>query len=332
MAALDIETLLTPLGTEAPCGENLEYDPVFQLLLEAAAGKPERQFGDKVYPAEPPDWRAVHEHARALAQRTRDLRVAVWLVRSAARLDGLAAAVDGLRLLHGLVDRHWDHVHPRVDPNDGNDPTERIGAVLPLAHEDGLADLRSAAIGRERGSPTVRQLELAFGNAEPLPKEPAPTADGIGPAVAAAIGRTPLLGTAMLDGLVAATAIANAFDERLASHAPNLAPLVTLLGAVSRAAGGADAPGAEAPDAPPRAASTGAAGTAPSGAIGSREDAIRALQRVVEWIERNEPSNPAPLFIQRAQRLMTKSFIEIIRDLMPDGIGQIEKLAGSVHE
>ena len=65
------------------------------------------------------------------------------------------------------------------------------------------------------------------------------------------------------------------------------------------------------------------------GAITSREDAIRALDRVCEWIERNEPSNPAPLLIRRAQRLMTKNFIEIIRDLAPEGVNQIEKLAGT---
>jgi type VI secretion system protein ImpA len=50
---------------------------------------------------------------------------------------------------------------------------------------------------------------------------------------------------------------------------------------------------------------------------------------VCEWLERNEPSNPAPLLIRRSQRLMTKSFIDIIRDLVPDGLSQVEKLAGT---
>ena len=56
------------------------------------------------------------------------------------------------------------------------------------------------------------------------------------------------------------------------------------------------------------------------------------LQHVSEWIERNEPSSPAPLLIQRAQRLMTKNFMEIIRDLVPQGLGQIETLAGPGRE
>jgi len=55
---------------------------------------------------------------------------------------------------------------------------------------------------------------------------------------------------------------------------------------------------------------------------------IRALERACEWIERNEPTNPAPLLIRRSQRLMTKNFIDIIRDLAPESLTQIEKLAG----
>ena len=64
----------------------------------------------------------------------------------------------------------------------------------------------------------------------------------------------------------------------------------------------------------------------------SREDAIRMLDKACEWIERNEPSNPAPLLIRRAQRLMSKNFMEIIRDLIPDGIDQVTRIAGVTEE
>jgi len=53
---------------------------------------------------------------------------------------------------------------------------------------------------------------------------------------------------------------------------------------------------------------------------------------VCEWIERNEPSHPAPLLIKRAQRLMTKNFFEIIRDLAPDGLDSVEKIAGLSYD
>jgi type VI secretion system protein ImpA len=38
------------------------------------------------------------------------------------------------------------------------------------------------------------------------------------------------------------------------------------------------------------------------------------------------------LLIRRAQRLMSKNFIDIVRDLVPDGVSQIERLAGIGNE
>jgi type VI secretion system protein ImpA len=326
MAELDLETLLAPISADAACGPDLEYDPAFQAMLEAGAGKPERQYGDKVYPAEPPDWPLVQEHAAELAARTRDLRVAVWLARSGARLRGLAGAVEGLRLVQGLVERHWDHVHPPLDTSDNNDPTARVMALTALADPAaGLADLRAAGLTVKRGALTVRDIELALGPADSMPGESVPTEDGVLQAVATLLAEAGDLGAAMQAGYDAAQALAGSLERHLeASQSPDLVPLKKVLQRVAdagrKAVGDnsvAEATGAS--TAPPR----------PAGAINSREDASRALERVCEWIERNEPSNPAPLLIRRAQRLMSKSFIDIIRDLAPDGLKEVEKLAGT---
>ena len=74
----------------------------------------------------------MHEHALRLATRTRDLRVAVWLARSGARLRGLAGAVDGLKLVQGLLERHWDAVPSAARRGDNNDPTARVTALMAL--------------------------------------------------------------------------------------------------------------------------------------------------------------------------------------------------------
>jgi type VI secretion system protein ImpA len=52
------------------------------------------------------------------------------------------------------------------------------------------------------------------------------------------------------------------------------------------------------------------------------------LENVCKFIEQSEPSNPAPLLIRRAQRLMSRSFVEIIQDLAPESLDSIQKLAG----
>jgi type VI secretion system protein ImpA len=332
MPVLDLDSLLAPLAGEAPCGADLEYDPISAALQEAAAGKPERQY-DKVYPAEPPDWVAVREHALALAARTRDLRVAVWLIRSAARVDGFEAVAQGLALLRGLIERYWEQVHPQLDPADGNDPTTRLNVLSQLVHNDVLNDLRVAGLTNARGGVTVRDLELSFGRADPLPGESVPTEAGIAPAVAALQAKSPGLAQAMSGALDSAQAIGRVLDERLgAAHSIDLSALTRLLQSVADAGRVAQGGAAIAVDASGNADSAGVAAPASLSAIQSREDAIRALGRVCEWIERNEPSHPAPLLIQRAQRLMQKNFLEIIRDLVPDGLGQIEKLAGPGRE
>ena len=64
------------------------------------------------------------------------------------------------------------------------------------------------------------------------------------------------------------------------------------------------------------------------GAIRSREDAIRALDAVAEFFRRNEPSSPIPLFIDRAKRLVSKDFLEVLADVAPDAVAQARAAGG----
>jgi type VI secretion system protein ImpA len=41
-----------------------------------------------------------------------------------------------------------------------------------------------------------------------------------------------------------------------------------------------------------------------------------------------EPSHPAPLMIERVQRLSELNFMDIIRDLAPDGVNQLDNIFG----
>lgn len=332
--------LLQALTPEAPSGPDLAYEAAFAALELAGAGKPERQYGDKIYAAEPPDWPTVHEQALALAATTRDLRVAMWLLRSGCRLHGLGGAAAGLQLLQGLLAELWDSVHPQLDASDNNDPTMRLSALAPLAApEAALADLRSVALAPVRGSLTLRELELGLGKGVAAQDEAAPTEAGVLQALQALLATHPGLAAQATAADQAARAIAARLDDRLgAGNTLDLGPLTELMalpalamaqlqpGAVSQPAVRANATSAPAV---PTAAAVGAVGAA--GAIGSRADALRELDRVCQWLESNEPANPAPLLIRRAQRLMNKSFLEIIRDLAPDGLAQIENLAGP-HE
>lgn len=333
MADIDVDALLAPLGDAAPSGADLEYDAAFLALDEASRSKAEQQFGDTLIPATEPDWRTMKEQALLLFERTRDVRVAIQLMRAGARLTGFGGFASGLALVHGLLERHWDTLHPQLDASDNNDPTMRLNALDPLADDDTvIADLRTAPLGPIRGSITVRQIELAFGKVEALPGEAAPSEAGALQGIRDAGGDTPSLLAAMAgchDHVRGIEAIIGA--KVGASRGPDLKVLRSVTQCLARAAqaagGESTASASIEPVAANAAASAAARGGVP-GSIASRDDALKALDRVCEWIERHEPTNPAPLLIRRAKRLMTKSFIDIIRDLAPDGLSQVERIAG----
>ena len=341
MSLLPVDQLLAPLGDDAPCGPDLEYDPAFMALEDLARGKPEQQFGDTVIPAEEPDWRQVFDGARALAERTRDLRVAVLLARSAARLHGIQGYADALALVAGLLESQWAHVHPLLDADDHDDPTMRLNALGPLVDAaTGLADLRAAQVIGGRAALTVRQIELAAGKAEPRSDEPVPSPAGVHDALAAAAAQDAALLDRMQQPLADLQRIDACLTDKVGSAGPDLKPLLLLTRWVANAAqdaaagAGAGATHGEDGDGVAHDAGDDRAGTRVSapGSIRHRDDVIRTLDRLCEWIEKNEPTNPAPLLLRRAQRLMSKNFMDIIRDLAPDGISQIENLAGRTDE
>lgn len=344
MASFDVDALLVPLSGDHPCGDaDLEYDDTFLMLEEAARGRPEQQYGDTVIPAEDPDWARMRGLALTLFGRTRDLRVAMHLIRAGLRTEGLGALADGLRLLHGLLADHWEAVWPRLDADDGNDPFARLNALAPLNDPTTvLADVRAARLPGDRTGVTGRMLELASGRAQADAGESVPVAASLAGVLRQGEAQHPGL-IAGLGGLPAAVDALDALlSARVGADAPEFKPLRqvarALADATQAAVGGGE--GAPAGEMAAAAGVPGAAGgpvavaaaAGVPGAIASRDDAIRTLERVCEWIERHEPSNPAPLLIRRAQRLMRKNFFEIIRDLAPDGLDAVERIAGISYD
>lgn len=334
---LDIDALSAEVEPAAPSGPELEFDPDFLALETAGAGTPERQYGDNIYAAEPPDWAVVHRLALGLAERSRDVRLVVWLIRSGARLHGFGAALQGLQLLQRLLEQQWASVHPQLDASDGDDPTMRLNALLPLASDEAvLADLRVSTLTPVRGSLSLRQLELAFGKVEPLTGETVPNEHALVAGLKELCELRPELGAELASAEETVAAIARAVESQVGNRAPDLRPLSRLL-SVATAAAARLAPGGEAAvvdgeAAPGEAASADRSGPAPAGSLRSRDDIARELDRLCQWLEQHEPGHPAPLLLRRAQRLMQMSFMEIIREMAPNGLDQVQAVVGPQPE
>ncbi|MFT3818706.1 MAG: type VI secretion system protein TssA [Rubrivivax sp.] len=328
----DLDRLLQPVSEASPCGEDLTYDADFLALETAAAGKPEQQFGDTVIAAEPPDWRDIEARCEALSRRTQDLRVAGLLCRAWVNVRGAAGLADGLELVARLLEQHWDALHPQ--PEDG-DYFMRMNALGQIDDAVGLlGDLRQSELLRLAGSAITARDAMTVLRGQPLPEGgPKISADQLRLAAADAWRQ----GQPMLKGLAAARdslrRIIAVCNERLqGQQRPQFANVLPMLDLLAQLQPRDDQPaGAAAPDLAAAAGGHATAAPAPAapGELRSRDDAQRQLLAVAEFLERSEPTNPAPLLIRRAARLMGMSFIDIVRELAPDSVGHVQNVTGA---
>ncbi len=343
MSPLDLDNLLQPISDDEPAGPNLEYDPAFLSAFRTAAGSPGRQMGDTVVAGEEPDWRATSELAARLLTRTKHLRLAVLLTRALLRVQGLPGLEQGLTLVHGLLDRFWDQVHPQLDPDDDNDPTIRVNILLDICSAESLLHaLRITPLVRSRvfGPLSYRDIEIAEGRASaPADTKPLDSAAVHGAFMDCDIEELQANASGAAGALKRVNSLSDALGEHIRlDQMPSFDPLSGLLTAIARSlsaylaerlpqASATTAPEDEASGSQPTSAERPSHGAA-VGEIASREDVVRTIDRICDYYSRYEPSSPVPLLLLRAQRLATGSFVDIVRDLAPDALGEIEKVCG----
>lgn len=326
-------------GEESPSGENLEYDPLFTEMMLAAQPGEERQAGEEVIAAEEPDYREVIDKARAVLAQSHDLRAAVVLGNAELRVNGLPGFAEVTGFIRGCLTDYWETCHPELDADDDNDPTMRVNAAKGLADTD--ATMRSFRLApltnsRQMGRFSLRDIEIAEGDI-PVPEdmENAPNTA----AISAAFRDTD---TADMDAIVAAAeaivddlvAINSTFDENTPGQGPDIDPILRIAKralAKVKSETGADISDDEAAEGSDEGGAQSGGASAARGPISSQADVVRALDQVIEYFEKHEPSSPLPLLINRARRLVGADFVAIVDELAPSGSAEV-KAAGGVVE
>lgn len=339
---VDITTLATPLDGDAPSGPDLEYDADFMALERAVASRGERVVGGDDAEPDEPDWERLVPSALDLFARTRDLRVAAILSLAWLRTGGLPGWRDGLALIDAMLGQLWESVHPQLDADDDDDPTARVNALMPLADPQAvLRHLRSTPFVRSArlGAFSLRDLRIANGSLKPVGDEVAPTTSEI----EACCLDCPedVLGenaAAVHAALAHARSIDAQLTERLSTHAPELRPLVTDLYELDRflqaqwtARTGTTDSADAVDDAGDGQAGTPAA-TGGSGKIAGPADVVRRIDEICDYYARQEPSSPVPILLRRAQGLVGLGFEDLLRNLAPGGLGELQQVAGPATE
>ncbi|MFO7884469.1 MAG: type VI secretion system protein TssA [Desulfobacteraceae bacterium] len=371
----DIDALLSDISPDAPCGNDISYDIEFLQLEQLAQGTEETQVGDHIQEHEEPDWKKVEKQSLQLLEQSRDLRLILYLMVSRLCLKGLPGFYDGLALLLGIVKRYWNDLFPQLDPEDDNDPMERmniIGSLSPPASMMSDQDvmkfiprLMTVPLCKPDDvrlpHPSLKDFLVASGEVSVPETETKnfPSQQIID----AAFEQTDVHALQTTDQILQ-ECIKNlqTLDHVLTEHvgsamAPNFDRLDKILKQMQsktsiyleRRGYGANTSflkqtqdkiktyfsGKQAPSDEPQketqnmTPSPAVPENQPlSGQITSNQDIHKALDMIIVYYEQNEPSSPVPLFLKRAKRLVGRTFVDIIRNISPDAMPQVQMVSG----
>ncbi len=334
---INVEALLLEFSGESACGDDLEYDPDFIELETISKPKEEQQVGDSVLAGEDVDFSKVGNMALGILERSKDLRAAVFLAEACLHTEGFVPFERVLAYISGAIERYWECVHPELDEDDDDDPTMRVNALRGLVGPDSvLRAVRRAPLTQSRamGRVSLRDISIADGEISP--------AEGESPidhaSISAAFQDTDsdtmsAIREAVSNARAHVKAITAVFDEKVGALGPDLSELDKALYKAEKAIssvlgdeGSAEAP-ADEESAGVASAPVAQAGPV-SGAINSRDDVIRMIDKICEYYVRSEPSSPVPVLLQRARRLVAADFVTIMKDMASDGMNQVRTIGG----
>lgn len=339
------------------CGEDLSFSTEFDAIQEMRrADDASLDQGEWVTDLKVADWPGVARRCEELlGTRTKDLRLAGWLVEAWTRLRGFAGLHDGLKLYATLVEQHWDHIHPL--PGEG-DQEQRIGSITwlllrvqelarqvplakPTANGFSLNDVESlrGVRGGSAGTDAAR--------AEQASKELAALVRSVSGAGLDAFSSQ----RAAMEGCLAELArLQSMLDVRLAHANPSYGPARRALeaardawlrlgrdsGVVSMASDGPAiaAPGEQLPTGEPSSArvpDSSPRSSVDTQALSNRAQALLQLRQVADFFRRTEPHSPVAYLAEKAARWGEMPLHAWLRTVVKDQgtLSQLEELLGS---
>lgn len=336
--------MTAPLSEAEPCGPDLDSAGDADYMNFMAAGEgllPATFYSGRdggPFDRTQVDFAAEFAKIAVLNGRSRDLRLLVLLAKFRILDKDLTGFVAAIEAIATLLEQRWEAVHPQGEDGD---------FVLRMVAVQSLDDMAPVILPlhyaplfehKRFGFLTYRMHLLAAGDATPRGDEDKLDSSLIKRAfeevdVGKLIERRDefkSLGRAL-------ARIKSAFVEHVglvdAVAFPKLAPLVESIRALldsyvvlhDPAAGDAAPAPVAAPtedEAPPPVS---------SGDVATFKDAAAALNAVAAYYMRFEPSNPALLLVRQAEQLIGKSFLDVIRALVPAHVEEAAVQIGRAH-
>jgi type VI secretion system protein ImpA len=268
--------------------------------------------------------------------------------------EGLTGFAKVTTYIRGCLEQYWATCHPELDEDDDNDPTMRINTVQGLCGQPGgqsgpsriYRALRRAPLAESRGFGrfSIRDIEIAQGHVPP-PENMTNVPDSASISAAFrdsnpdALADRVRAAKTVLEDLKAISAV---FDSETPGTGPELDPVIKLAFQIVKTLdsyAGSETSSADMADDGEASGDVAESGgdsvmAAPAGAVAvgglrSPADVASALDRIIEYYQRNEPSSPLPIILKRARRLVNADFMTIMKDLAPGGVDNVRMISGS---
>ncbi|MDR2435008.1 MAG: type VI secretion system ImpA family N-terminal domain-containing protein [Treponema sp.] len=344
LLVIDAEALAVVLEGEDPAGQNLEYDPLYLGMDSLALEVPDSFMGESKIEGRGPDWKKLSKNCLELWGKTRDLRVAVYLVIAESIIGGLSGLVSSLKLPVFLVKELWESFYPRLDPGDDDDPLERLNVLSMLSPQSGAINDPVMFIPRFRAirlvpslNYTLRDLLISLNEIEVSGGKTIDTrllrAELMNVAAEEIEEQAALVreGQALIEELCEEMngkmkgsytldmfALLHELDRLAAFYSSHLeSPVSAPEGAAEESA-----PGQSAASAPAEKIAL------LSYRASTRAEALLLLKKGAEYFQIQEPNSPIPFLIDRAARIAGMSFVELIEDIAPDAVSRGRDILG----
>lgn len=347
---MDIQALIQPVATDRPGGQDLRSreernNPLAPLQVyyrDLVAMERASQQGQPL-PTDAPKvtWREFTGKCETLLKaESKDLEVAAYLAQAWTRQHHLAGLGNGLRLMSQLLATFWEDLSPRLEREEGGATVDAGFRAKWITWISSSQDFREALGGVALGkSNNGRQLTLGAFQQMRLVVEANNRANQDEKARLVTAGaHTPEAWRAAINGLppseratraAEASACSKALLElseicskKFDSGTPDLSALAGLLVGIERELSGTTGSIENTSNGGTNSTvDRGAAGN-PSNAtmagIQSRQDVIRALDEVANFLRRTEPHSPVSHMLDRCIRWLGLGFNDLMEDLLKD--------------
>lgn len=333
--------LLAPISAAQPSGTDLSYSSELDAINDARRfDDPSLDQGEWIVDLKQADWDFVAGSCAALlADKSKDLRLAVWLTEAGARQHHLRGLGEGFRLLAGLCEQFWDNgLHPLANDHGhdhDHDHEQRIGNLNWIL-ERAPALLRAMTLteGRDTAYSTI-DFEMARKQGDAV-RSGARTVVKLAEMETVRRNNSPQF-CARFNAdaqfcLEALLQLEQAADARLSADSPSFSTLKdalqTMQGAMPKTV--SDIVESAAPPDAGLASAPAPQHQAPSSAIQSRAQALTQLRLIAQFFRCTEPHSPVSYFADKAADAGEQSLHAWLRSVVKDqdSLAHIEELLG----